>query len=325
MKKVTIEKIAKILNVSNSTVCKALNNTGGVSYNTKKKILELAEAEGYTPKNETTHIGIVMPNSPKFFWQTYLTEIFERSQAAGLSCQHFLYESAAHPEDVLLCLESVEKAQVKVLLVGITCNVGVPEIMEKLKELESKMFVIFLEEIYQNVKQYYVGEHSYNSAKKLATVYLEKNPESKNFLVFSTGGHSIGSRVDGFREEINARNLNIIDVLELPAKSTTMAASIARVINNYKDKIDCIFCASNSVSDVCLAIRKLKKPNIHCIGFDCTTADLTYFDMGILKCVARQNIPEQARTVTEIAERYLATGEKPAHNHSFVEDYFISD
>lgn len=325
MKKVTIEKIAKILNISNSTVCKALNNTGGVSYNTKKKILELAEKEGYTLKNETAHMGIVMPNSPRFFWQTYLAEITERCHNEGITCQHFLYESAAHPEDVLLCLESVEKAQVKVLLVGITCSVGVPEIMEKIKELESKMFVIFLEEIYQNVKQYYVGEHSYKSAKKLAQIYLEKYPESKNFLVFTTGGHSIGSRVDGFCEEINIRNLNIKDVLELPTKSTTMAASIARLLNNYKDEIDCVFCASNAISDVCLAIRKLKKPNIHCIGFDCTTADLTYFDMGILKCVARQNIPEQAQAVTDVVKRYLETGEKPAHNHCFVEDYFISD
>lgn len=324
MRKVTIEKIAKSLNISKSTVSKALNNTGGVSYSTKKMILEMAEKEGYALKNESVSIGIVMPNSPKFFWQTYLAEILERSDVVGLTCQHFLYENAAYPEDVLLCLESAEKANVEVLIVGITCSVGVPAIMEKIKELDSKMFVLFVEEIYQNTKQFYVGEHSYNSAKKLASIYLEKYPESKNFLAFSKGGHSIGSRVDGFREELEARNLNLLDVLEFPAKSTAMAANIARVINKYKDVVDCIFCASDSVSDVCLAIRKIKRPNIHCIGFDCTNADMAYFDMGILKCVARQNIPMQAQAVVDIAYEYLTNGTKPGHNHRFVEDYFIS-
>lgn len=324
MRKVTVDKIAKSLNISKSTVSKALNNTGGVSYRTKKKILDMAVKEGYTPKNETARIGIVMPNSPKFFWQTYLSEILERSKEVGLTCQHFLYENAAYPEDVLLCLESAEKAMVEVLIVGITCSVGVPAIMEKIKKLEGKMFVIFIEEIYQNTHQHYVGEHSYESAKKLTTIYLEKYPESKNFLVFSKGGHSIGSRVDGFREELEARNLNLLDVLEFPARNTAMAANVARILNNYKDRVDCIFCASDSVSDVCLAIRKIKRPNIHCIGFDCTNADMAYFDMGILKCVARQNIPKQAETVVDVAYRWLTFGEKPPHNHRFVEDYFIS-
>lgn len=324
MKKVTVEKIAQILNISKSTVSKALNNTGGVSYGTKKKILDLAIKEGYAPKNETARIGIVMPNSPKYFWQTYLAELLERSAEVGLTCQHFLYENAAYPEDVLLCLESAEKANVEVLVVGITCSVGVPAIMEKIKELDGKMFVLFIEEIYQNTRQYYVGEHSYNSAKKLANIYLEKYPESKNFLVFSKGGHSIGSRVDGFREELEARNLKLLDVLEFPARSTAMAANLARIINKYKDDVDCIFCASDSISDICLAIRKIKRPNIHCIGFDCTNADMAYFDMGILKCVARQNIPAQAQTVVDVTYEYLTKGTKPGHNHMFVDDYFIS-
>lgn len=324
MKRVTIEKIAESLNLSTAAVSKALNNTGGITYSTKKKILELAIKEGYPIRNESARIGIVMPNSPMFFWHAYLTEILERSKQYNHTCQHFLYENAAYPEDVILCLEAAERANVEMLIVGITCSVGVPRILEKIKELEEKMFVVFVEEIYKNVKQYYVGEHSQNSAKKLASIYLEKHPESKNFLVFSKGGHSIGSRVDGFREEIDERGLKILDVLEFPPRSSTMAASLARIISKYQDKLDCVFCASDSVSDVCLAIRKIKRLDIHCIGFDCSNSDMAYFDMGILKAVTRQNIPLQAQTVVDIAHRYLTTGEKPERKHNFIDDYFIS-
>lgn len=324
MKKVTIEKIAKSLDISMAAVSKALNSTGGIAYSTKKKILDLAIKEGYPIRNETARLGIVMPNSPTFFWHAYLTEILDRSKKYGIDCQHFLYENAAYPEDVILCLEAAERANVEMLVVGITCSVGVPQILDKIKELEKKMFVVYVEEIYKNVKQYYVGEHSQNSAKKLASIYLKRHPESKNFLVFSKGGHSIGSRVDGFREKIDEKGLNVLDILEFPPRSSTMAASLARIISKYQDKVDCIFCASDSVSDVCLAIRKLKRLDIHCIGFDCSNYDMSYFDMGILKCVARQNIPVQAQTVADIAYRYLTKGEKPERKHNFIEDYFIS-
>ena len=51
---------------------------------------------------------------------------------------------------------------------------------------------------------------------------------------------------------------------------------------------------------------------------------MTYFDMGILKCVARQNIPAQAKTVVDAAHHCITYGKKPKPNHLYVEDYFIS-
>lgn len=316
-------KIAKHLNISKNTVSKAINNKGGVSYKTKKKILDYAQSEGYVFEESFAHIGIVMPASPKVFWQTYVSNIHKNCEDLGVVCRNFLYENGAHPEEVLWCLECAEKAGVKVLIVGITCSVGIPQIMDKVKELDDKMFVLFVHEIYRDDHQFYVGEHSYESARKLTATYLSKHPESKNFLVFSKGGHSIVSRVDGFRDELTLRGLKVVDVLKFPEGSTAMAAKVARILEKYKDDIDCVFCASDSVSDTCLAIRKLKQ-DIHCIGFDCTTSDMTYFDMGILKCVARQNIPAQAKTVVDAAHHCITYGKKPKPNHLYVEDYFIS-
>jgi len=321
--KISMGKIAKSLNISKNTVSKAINNKGGVSYSTKKKILELAKKEGYVFEEPFAHLGVVMPASPRNFWNSYLSNIQKRSEQLGLVCRNFLYENSAHPEEVLWCLECAEKAGVKVLIVGITCSVGIPQIMDKVKELDNKMFVLFVHEIYRDDHQFYVGEHSYESARKLTATYLSKHPESKNFLVFSKGGHSIVSRVDGFRDELTLRGLKVVDVLKFPESSTAMAAKVARILEKYKDDIDCIFCASDSVSDTCLAIRKLKQ-DIHCIGFDCTTSDMTYFDMGILKCVARQNIPAQAKTVVDAAYHCITYGKKPKPNHLYVEDYFIS-
>ena len=148
-------------------------------------------------------------------------------------------------------------------------------------------------------------------------------------MAFSKGGHSVDSRIDGFQTELEKRGLSFVDVLKFPEKGTAMAAKIARILNEYRDKIDCVFCASNSVSDMCLAIKKARISNLHCVGFDCTSADMAYFDMGILKCVARQNIPLQSQTAVDIAYRYLVHGVKPdrynGEYHTYIEDYFISN
>jgi len=331
LKKVTVEKIAKTLNVSKASVSKALNNTGVISYKVKKKILDLAAQEGYEVKNESTDIGIVMPYYPKMFWQTYLSEMLKCSKKLGLTSQNFLYKDDAYPEDVIVCLDAAEKADIDVLIVGITCSIGVPQIMERIKELNDKMLVIFVEEIYRDDAQVYVGEHSYESARQLASTYLKKHPDRDNFITFSKGGHSIGSRVDGFRDELTLRDKTLLDVLEFPSKSSAVPANIARIINKYNNKygqVGCVFCASGSISDVCVAIRKLKL-DIHCIGFESTNADMAYFDAGILKCVARQNIPLQAQAAIDIAYRYVSEGIRPnilkGESHKYIEDYFVSN
>ena len=329
MKRITIEKIASELNLSYSTVRKALNNAGGVSYRKKKKILDYAIKEGYVLKDNLAQIGIILPSAPQAIWHTYLTEIMERSEQLGLTCQHFLYENNAFPDDVMLCLESAEKAGVEVLILGITCSAGVKPIIEKIRSLAKKIMVIFIEELHEDIEEIYVGEHSYRSAQELARQYMKKNPKSTRFLAFSKGGHSVDSRIDGFQTELEKRGLSFVDVLRFPEKGTAMAAKIARILNEYRDKIDCVFCASDSVSDMCLAIKKAGISNLHCVGFDCTSADMAYFDMGILKCVARQNIPLQAQTAVDIAYRYLVHGVKPdrynGEYHTYIDDYFISN
>lgn len=328
LKKITIKKMASELNLSYSTVYKALNNAGGVSYRNKKKIFDYAAEQGYALKNDSVQIGIILPSSPQAIWQTYLLEITERSKQLNLSCQHFLYENEAYPDDVMLCLESAEKAEVEVLILGLTCSAGVKPVIEKIKSLAKKIMVIFVEELHEDIEEVYVGEHSYQSAQMLAQLYMKKNPQSTRFLAFSKGGHSVDSRVDGFQSELQKRGLSFIDVLKFPEKGKAMGAKLARILNKYRDKVDCIFCASESISDMCLAIRKARISNLHCVGFDCTSADMAYFDAGILKCVARQNIPLQAQKAVEIANRYITEGIRPdimkGESHAYIEDYFIS-
>ncbi|MFC0261963.1 LacI family DNA-binding transcriptional regulator [Fontibacter flavus] len=81
----TIKDIARELNVSNSTVSRALKDYPGISDETKKKVKELAEKLNYRPnavalslrKSKSFTIGVIIPEVVHFFFSTVISGIEE--------------------------------------------------------------------------------------------------------------------------------------------------------------------------------------------------------------------------------------------------------
>ena len=73
---VTLKDIAKILNISISTVSKALNDSHEISEETRSKVLEIANSLNYIPNasarslksNKTRRIGVIVPNIESDFF-----------------------------------------------------------------------------------------------------------------------------------------------------------------------------------------------------------------------------------------------------------------
>jgi LacI family transcriptional regulator len=88
---VTINDIARELNISPSTVSRALNNSSKISENTKIKIRQKASELGYAlnlvasslSKNKTNIIGVVIPGTESYFYSQALKGIEEIARAAG--------------------------------------------------------------------------------------------------------------------------------------------------------------------------------------------------------------------------------------------------
>ena len=70
MKRTTIKELSEILEVSKSTVSKALNNSGEISDITKNRVLSLAKEYNYVPNStarnlklgRTGRLGVIIPN-----------------------------------------------------------------------------------------------------------------------------------------------------------------------------------------------------------------------------------------------------------------------
>jgi LacI family transcriptional regulator len=73
---VTTDDIARALNVSRSTVSRALNDHALVNAGTRARVQETARAMGFVPnraarslrRNRTVHLGVVVFSEPRYFW-----------------------------------------------------------------------------------------------------------------------------------------------------------------------------------------------------------------------------------------------------------------
>lgn len=88
---VTIKDIAKELNVSTSTVSRALKDYPGISDETKRKVKGLADKLNYRPnavalslrKNKSFTIGVIIPEVVHFFFSTVISGVEEVAHAEG--------------------------------------------------------------------------------------------------------------------------------------------------------------------------------------------------------------------------------------------------
>ncbi len=82
----TINEIAKLANVSKSTVSRVINNTGYVNEETRLRVEKVIKENNYSPsslarglsKNETNYIGVVIPEIDNEFFSEILSGINEK-------------------------------------------------------------------------------------------------------------------------------------------------------------------------------------------------------------------------------------------------------
>lgn len=87
----TLKKIAQLLEISTSTVSRALNNHPDISEETTKKVKNLAKKLHYMPnvfakgfrQHKTNIIGVIVPNILSYFISTILKEILLQAEIKG--------------------------------------------------------------------------------------------------------------------------------------------------------------------------------------------------------------------------------------------------
>ena len=325
----TIKDIGKALNLSTSTVSRALRGSYEISDETKKLVLEYAEKINYRPnpialslKERRSHsIGVVVSEiANNFFSQAIngiesiaynrgyhviITQTHESQKREAVNVQHL----ASRSIDGLLISLSSETVDIS-----------------HLKELHDKgMPIVFFDRITDEI-----DTHKVIADNKLGALHAT---EHLIFQGFTRIAHITSSphlsitreRLEGYKEALVKHNIPFNPLLikycshggmivdEIEESLTSLFAG--------KVKPDAIFTAGDRITTVCLSLSKktkLSKTDIGFTGFtntdlgDLFTPPLTAirqpaFEIGQVATEKLIQIIESKRPVTEFETRVLET------------------
>lgn len=210
---VTLEQIAKELNVSIMTVSRALNDHPYVSEKTKKKVLKIAEELGYIPnliakslvKKKTYTIGVVVPEITYSFFPEAIRGIEEIASARGY--QLVLAYSAEDAKKEASALKMLASKRVDGILVSVSETVKDFKFYKQILNLGIP--IVFFDRCVFDIGASCVAIDD-EKASEVITEHLIKHGYTKLAHLSAPLTVSIGkARLKGFKKALKKYNLKI--------------------------------------------------------------------------------------------------------------------
>lgn len=251
MKRITIKDLAKMLNLSTSTISRALSNHPDISDKTKARVNEVAEQFNYTTnmharlfrKQHSGLIALILPEVNMFFVPNLIKGINNIIDASKYSLIIFLTN-----DDLKKEIEIIKQCvgwAVEGILLSISRETTNLKHLDILKQNEIKTIVI--DRTIEDEAFHSVTIDS-SEASFTATNYLIQNGHTDILGIFGSSNLSLSQqRINGFKQALTENNLpvkkeNIISVF----KGSELNLILPTIFNHNKS-ITSIFAMSDEL------------------------------------------------------------------------------
>ena len=304
MSEINIRRMAKDLNLSISTISKALRDSHEISAETKRKVLELANKLQYTPnpyasslrRKKSNTIAVVIPEVADSYFSLAINGIETVAREKDYHVIVYLtHESAEREASILKDLSSGRVDGVLISVSSETLH------FEPLKELHTRNIpIVFFDRICEEIPTATVTtndfESGYNAAKHLIACGCKKI----SYLSISSKLSIINKRMEGYKKAIaDEANLTLKEDVVQCSNQVTETRAIVKKILSEKNRPDGIIASVEKLAipvyEVCqeLALNIPKDLKLICFSNLATVTILNpplatvtqpAFDMG--KCAA---------------------------------------
>ncbi|MBD0279592.1 MAG: LacI family DNA-binding transcriptional regulator [Flavisolibacter sp.] len=325
---VTIKDIAKALNLSTSTVSRALRDSYEISDETKKQVLEYAEKINYRPnpialslkERRSRAIGVVVSEIANNYFSQAINGI--ESIAYNRGYHVIITQTHESKEREKVNVQHLASRGVEGLLISLSSESAE---IDYLKELHNKgLPIVFFDRITSEIPTHKVVANNKLGAFH-ATEHLIYEGFKKIAHITSSSHLSITKeRLEGYKDALEKHNIAYNEVL---VKHCPHGGMIADEVENafnelFKGKVkpDAIFTAGDRLTMVCFAVlkRMKQKKEVGFIGFtNSQLADLfspaltairqPAFEIGQSAIELLIQIIESKRPVTEFQTKVLET------------------
>lgn len=246
----TLKKISQILDISISTVSRALKNHPDISEKTKQKVLELANTLEYEPNayainlrtNDSRIFGLIVPSVSYYFYDTFVSSIEEECRKNDYSLM--ILQSGDDTETELSNIKLCRHNRVSGVFACITPNTTDIKPFLKLEELDIPL--IFFDKVpaYEGCNKVCIADAA---AAKMAAGLIIKKQKKKVLGLFGNKSLSITQkRFPAFTEIF--QQPHVTTKLETGlALSFEEAYEKTMLCLSTKDRPDTIFCMSDEI------------------------------------------------------------------------------
>ena len=288
---VTLRDIAKALNISASTVSRALTDSYQIGTATKKRVLEYAKQHHYVPnrmarglkEGKSRSIGVVVCAIDNGFVAQMLNGIDEFYTEQGYHI--IIMQSKESYEQEIACIDLLYAGGIDGLLISPSYQTTD---FRYLNELQSAgLPIVLFDRLSDGIDTHKVAADHFVGAYQATTHLINRGFTSIAHVNSNTKLNMATERFEGYRKALNDGGLPIkdefikfLDTTSLSSLTTNLEQALHELMA-LKDKPDAIFTATDSISTKCLIqLRQMNYaiPNdIALIGFSNTDlADVLY-------------------------------------------------
>lgn len=211
----TIKEIAQALNVSISTVSRALQNDPRIGLRTKQRVGELAKTMHYTPnpaavllrKKKTSTIGVVLPYLKEEFFSMAITGIEDITSTKGYNV--FVSQSRDSFERELKAIKSFINSRVDGVIASLSVETDNYDHFQELEEYGIP--VVFFDRTPTNFPAHTVKCNVEEGAHKIVHYLIERGITKIATLNGSKNMEVCKDRYDGYASAIKKNGLEVND------------------------------------------------------------------------------------------------------------------
>lgn len=325
-KKITINEIAKIANVSRGTVDRVVNKRGYVAKEKREAIEKIIEKLNFKPNiharnlalNKKINIGIIIPlHSKGDYWEEIVisaNQAAENYSSLGLNITYFYYD-----EDKLEEFNKFEEhffsQNINAILATKPQNKKIDQFLKKCVTKEIPFVLINSNDTSYSALSN-IGQDAFYGGRLAARLLNYKQAKGSRNIIFNiftknNVNPNVVKRIEGFYSYIKDFNINkeSVELVEINISDPNLLQIISAKISELNGTDDGIFIPNSKSHLVANCIEK--STNFRFVGFDILPKNLKFLKNGKIDFLINQKPYEQTYQAIEILYRYLGTGVTP--------------
>lgn len=258
MKNITIRDIARALDVSTSTVSRALRDSSEISSETKKRVLELAQRLDYHPNpvalslmsSQSNDIGVIVPEIANPFFAIVIAGIEDVAFAQGYHV--VIYQSHEEYEREVLSVKHIYNRRKDGLLVSVAATT---RDYTHFKNLYDRGFpIVFFDRVCDEIDTHSVSVDDFDGAYKATEHLIKQGCTEIAHIAGPTHLLISRRRLHGYRAALLDYSLPIRDEwIIASAYNTTHALDVTRALLRHPERPEGIFASSDNIALGCHA------------------------------------------------------------------------